>query len=241
MSWTVAVDLGDQVRRMGRIELGLRDREKLHALLVLEGQKWVFQHWPGGPPLSELTLDARARGGSAVLQDSGRLRLSITGRNPGAGIADTDGTLNRAGDDSGQFGTNLYYAAPHQFGAIIRPTRAKYLAVPLTPEASRSGGPRNFPRPLALWPLKGRNGFFLVDGEEHEVTRGPNKGKTHVRPVHVSGGYPPAQFLLVKEVEIPARPFMPTSEEFTPQAVRVVAYVLGQLAQGNDVPLGKVA
>jgi HK97 gp10 family phage protein len=45
-------------------------------------------------------------------------------------------------------GTNLEYAAIHEFGGTIVPRKAKFLAIPLTDEARPYGSPRKVPRPL---------------------------------------------------------------------------------------------
>ncbi|UZX16555.1 phage virion morphogenesis protein [Thermus sp. PS18] len=58
------------------------------------------------------SLRARLEGGQ-TLSDTGRLRRSFH--------------VTRIGPDGFTIGTNVIYAAPHQFGAVIRPRRAKYL------------------------------------------------------------------------------------------------------------------
>lgn len=82
----------------------------------------------------------------------------------------------------------------HQTGGTIRPRRAKYLAIPLTPEARRAGSARQWwknaeaagRRPF-VW--KSRNGNLLLG------YRRPRAGLTPM-------------FLLKLSVRIPARPFL---------------------------------
>src|SRR5262249_28724479 len=124
---------------------GLEDRTSLHERFVIQGQAHVFRSWPKAPPLSKLTLRARRRGGAETLIDSGVLRLSISGRSPGQELSREQGTLNAAGKEQGVLGSALIYAALQNYGGEVRPTRAKALAVPLTPEASAAGSPLNFP------------------------------------------------------------------------------------------------
>lgn len=88
--------------------------------------------------------------------------------------------------------STLPYAALHQFGGTVRAKRAKYLALPLTREAKRAGSPRRFKVPLKFRPFRRRGtGGVLYSG---------------------AGAAKADQYLLVREVEIPARPFLGASE-----------------------------
>src|SRR5262249_52913156 len=128
------------------------------------------------PPLSKLTLRARRRGGAETLIDSGVLRLSISGRSPGQELSREQGTLNAAGKEQGVLGSALIYAALQNYDGEVRPTRAKALAVPLTPEASAAGSPLNFPHDLHFIPVKKRSGgaigFLVEDVEKTRRARG---------------------------------------------------------------------
>lgn len=100
-------------------------------------------------------------------------------------------------------GTDVEYAAIHEYGGVITPKNAKYLAIPLT-EAARAhaGGPRSYPGQLTPRFNKGSAGS-LVD--EQGV----------------------AQFALVRSVTIPARPYLrPALDENEAAAVDVAGIVL---------------
>jgi phage gpG-like protein len=128
----------------------------------------IGHHWP--PP--------RHRVGEP-LKEYGRLRDSITPRvEANAVIVGTN--YAPTGAPSG-----ATIAMVHQFGATIRPRKAKALALPLTAAAKLSGGPRRYPGKLSLRWKSGARAGVLVDD---------------------SGV---AQFALKKEVVIPPRPFFP--------------------------------
>lgn len=86
---------------------------------------------------------------------------------------------------SATVGTPVAYAAIHQFGGTVRAKNAQFLSIPVTPEARREGSPRNMTGLHVAQTLKGQ--FILVN----------DKGVT--------------QFLLRKQVTIPARPFLGVS------------------------------
>lgn len=79
----------------------------------------------------------------------------------------------------GQVGTNLEYAAIHEFGGVIKPKTAKHLAIPV---GSYTGSPRTHSDLKVRKTTKGN--LVMVDG----------------------GGK--VQYVLKKSVEIPARPYM---------------------------------
>lgn len=84
-------------------------------------------------------------------------------------------------------GTNDIKAAIHQYGGVIRPRSGPFLAIPVTPEARAAGGAKRFPEELhVVQSLRGQ--FMLVDG----------KGTT--------------QYLLLRQVTMPARPFLGVSD-----------------------------
>ena len=71
-------------------------------------------------------------------------------------LEDQSGVLVGAGAFS-----DLPYAFIHETGGVIRPKRAKALAVPLTPEARKAGSPRNMPN-LSFMP-RGKFPPLLID------------------------------------------------------------------------------
>lgn len=118
---------------------------------------------------------ARPNGGSQPLQDSGRLGASFASRFDGTGF---------------EVSTVYPGAGLHNFGGVVRPVKAKYLAIPVTKEAKRSGGPRRFKGKLSVRPTRKRGVLLLVGGKDDAV-----------------------QFVLVKSVTIPKREFMGVSEK----------------------------
>lgn len=124
-----------------------------------QGQPWVPLKWP------------RPTGGDKPLRDTGVLMASFTGRFDATSVT---------------VGTTHPGAALHNFGGTVR-ARNKMLAIPLTKEARRSGGPRRFGRTLRFQPTGKRRVFVL-----YEMVNGQRVG----------------QFLLVDQVTVPQREFM---------------------------------
>lgn len=124
---------------------------------------------------------AREEGGQ-TLSLTRRLRNSIT---------------YRAEHDSVEVGTNVVYAAIHQFGGIIRAKNGPFLAIPITPEARAAGSPRNMPNLVVTQSIKGQ--FMLVDKDS---------GTVH--------------YLLKKQVKIPARPFLGASDDDRTELLRIM-------------------
>lgn len=123
---------------------------------------------PDGPAW-EKSFRAKHEGGQ-TLSLTRRLRNSIT---------------YTATASSATVGTNVAYAAIHQFGGTIRAKNAQFLSIPVTPAARAAGSPRNMAGLHVAQTLKGQ--FMLVN----------DKGVT--------------QYLLRKQVTIPARPFLGVS------------------------------
>ncbi len=90
---------------------------------------------------------------------------------------------------------NKVYAAIQELGGIIKPTKAKALAIPVHPEAVRwtekGGEPKDFP---GLVMIKRKNGAPLLVRIE-----GKGRGK---------GERMTPMFILLKSVQIPARPYI---------------------------------
>ncbi len=142
---------------------------------------------PRGSPWRPLKFK-RPNGGDKPLRDTGELMASITARvEPTAVVV---GTM-RAG------------AALHNFGGVVR-AKGKMLAIPLTKEAKRSGGPRRFQGKLTFQPTKKRRVFLLVGAPPREA-KGKKKPKKPPKRV--------PQFMLVDQVTVPQREFMGVSDK----------------------------
>lgn len=110
-------------------------------------------------------------------------------------------------------GTDLEYAAIHEFGGTIKPKTAKYLSIPLTQDARRfAGGPRDFRGGLHVRMRKGADRGVLVDDQGT------------------------AQYALVKSVTITAQPYLrPALDARANDAKAEMGTVLGELI-GKAVP-----
>lgn len=184
---------------IGTIEERLSDLAPVTRLMapVAAGevkQRFGEQRSPDGTAWLPLR-NRRPRGGNLALMDTGKLRASISGR--------------AEGTDSIVVGTNIQYAAIHQFGGIIRPRRGRMLAIPLTVEAQRAGSPRRFQRPLSPR-VRGNRGVLV------EQTPG-GRGRAH--------------YALVRQVTIPARPFLGFSPAFVEklESLALIYVIEGQL------------
>jgi len=116
---------------------------------------------------------AVARGGQP-LRDTGRLASSLVYQVTGSDVV---------------VGSPLVYSRIQNRGGVIRPTRGRYLAVPLptlTVSERRTKGPRDFPNTF-IW--RGRSGRPIVF---QKLSRGS------IRPL----------FVLVESVKITARPYL---------------------------------
>jgi phage gpG-like protein len=129
----------------------------------------------------------RPNGGTVPLRDTGVLMGSLH--------AGSDAT-------SAWVSTTHPGAAVQNFGGTIR-GKGKMLAIPLTKEAQRSGGPRRWRHGQLRFQPTGRGRVFLLLGS-------------------VPGGQMVGQFLLVDKVVVPARPFMGLSKKAQDQIGRVI-------------------
>lgn len=189
---------------------GLRPRDPKKTLaacaVVLKNElKRMMQAGvsPDGTPYAPLK-HARPNGKSHPLWDTGALVRSV-----GAGA----GHVERISGDSLEIGTNLEYAAVHQYGATITPKKGKYLAIPLTMAAKRAGSPRNFP--TLLKPIMGKRGGVLVGGTPKRRKGVPIVGKAI------------AQYALVRSVRLEARPFIGFSPKMVDDCESVLLKGLG--------------
>ena len=133
-----------------------------------------------------------SRGSDKPLRDTGLLKASITSAGQGHVEELTPQAL--------VFGTNLEYAAVHQYGDNnVVPKKAKMLSIPLSKDAARAGGARQFPRPLFVLTAKSGK-LFLVE------TKAKGKGKKSKAKLLF-------HYILVKSVAIPARPYLGIGEK----------------------------
>jgi phage gpG-like protein len=160
-------------------EVVAQNARKLEVLAV-SGAKENFTQAraPDGTPWKALE-HPRPSGGDKPLRDKGLLMASLS-------ASVTEGQLRLR---ASHVGANV-----HQFGATIKPKRAKKLAIPVSREGKRAGRPRDFPRKLKWRPTNGQSSLL------YEVT-----GERRKRVV--------IHYVLVDEVTIPARPFVGFSSE----------------------------
>lgn len=169
--------------------MGLKDPKKTLAacaVAVKNELKKMLQAGtsPDGAPYKPLA-HPRPNGKSQPLWDTGALVRSL-----GAGVNHVE-KIDKA---SLEVGTNMEYAATHQYGAVIRPKKGKFLAIPLTMPAKKAGSPRNFGAPLKA--VIGKKGGVLIGAAPRK-----SKGRMVL-------GKMMAQYALVREVTIPPRPFV---------------------------------
>ncbi len=89
-------------------------RQGSHGDIFTKGISKTLTKWK---PLSSLTKFNRPKGGK-ILQNTGMLMASI-------------GTVRNITNNSLEYGTNYAFSTTQHFGAIIKPKRAKKLAIPL--------------------------------------------------------------------------------------------------------------
>jgi phage gpG-like protein len=182
----------------GKLVEAIRDTSDELEVLAVSGMRRSLNagESPDGTPLKALAFP-RPQGGSKPLQNTGLLGASLS-----ASVSETELTLR----------ANAPGARLHQFGGTIVPVRAKALTIPLTVEAVRAGGARNFPRPLFV--LKKKDG-----GPGGALAETVGKGKNASVRVH---------YLLRMSVTIPARPYLGVSQ---PTADRMGGVIAGRLEE----------
>lgn len=150
-------------------------------------EHFVRSQTPYGVPWKPLK-HPRPSGGGTPLRDTGLLLASVSAEITEEGIA----------LKASHPGANV-----HQFGAVIRPVRAKALTIPLTPEAKRTGSPGRgrFPRPLFIYRTHNDHAF-LAESTANGLT-------LHYR--------------LEKEVRIPAREFLGFSDATLAKLDKILA------------------
>lgn len=152
-------------------------------------ERFQTQTSPKGKPWKMLK-HPRPNGGSNILQSSGLLRREATApasfQIQGTSVVHT---VKHPG------------AATHNFGAVITPKSAKFLAIPITKEAARAKSARHFPRPLGCVIFPSGKGILYEKSKSRKKRRGKkNKG--------VPGKRGTVHYVLVKSVRIPQRKFM---------------------------------
>lgn len=109
-------------------------------------------------------------------------------------------------------------ATVHEFGMIIRPKKAKFLAIPTA--KAKDKRPRDFPD-LVYIPTRGKKGGILI-----RETKGRGKQRTGARSE--------IYFYLVESVRIPERSFVRSTFDEQVQAwTKVVARLMGQVFHGQ--------
>lgn len=149
-------------------------------------------HGPDGTPWPGLKHPRiRSKGADKPLLDRGLLAASAAARGTNH--------IENVTPNSLEIGTNDERAALHQFGGEIRPKKGRALSIPLTVDALRAGGARNFPRPLFVDVTNGDKAFLA---ETVQKGRGKKRRDQLIR-----------HYILVPKVTIPARPFIGFSEK----------------------------
>jgi phage gpG-like protein len=97
---------------------------------------------------------------------------------------------DRGDDVIGEIGSSAIYAAIHEFGGIIKPKRAKYLAIPLNAVKSSAGIAR-------YKPMDFRGKSFIFKSKKGSLLMAMKQEKSLE-----------LLFALKEEVKIPARPFI---------------------------------
>lgn len=158
---------------------------------------------------------ARGRMGEAVkiIQDhikNTKLRGSPLKRRTGV-LSRSVTTQVTSDGRTGRVGTNLVYGPIHEFGGVIRPKNAKFLAIPLSGASTKAGVQR---APIRSWgdttviPSKRTPGNWIVIGankseRQQEVRREMGKSPYKLKIIPL--------FVLAKFARIPKRPYFTPS------------------------------
>lgn len=185
-----------------RIRLGLKDLAaelakpidygplmKLFGQMMRDNAVECFERAcsPDGTPWKPLKHPRpNSKGGDIPLNDTGRLRSSVTSEG-------ADGNVSVYEPRRVECGTNLDHAPIHNFGDgsggdyILTPKQAKFLAIPATVQAQRKGSPRNWAAGELVFRFGSTGGVALA-------------GKV-------------IQYYFAKSVAIPARPYLGISDD----------------------------
>lgn len=212
MATTIAVQvtgLDDVKRKLNALKIPKAEGHQVIAGVLKSGAKKRFVTQKAPDDTSWEPSKRALQEGGTTLRKKSHLMNSITAR--------ADAT-------AAYVGTNIAYARIHQFGGVVVPKKGKALAIPMTREAEKNGKPSNFPRPLRLVWEKGMDHGWLVEDKA-------GKGKAG------RGAKAIMQYLLVRKVTIPARPFLGVSKEdvetIRRQLLQLVERRLGTIASGT--------
>ncbi len=147
--------------------------------------------------------------GGKTLQDKRRLFQSI---------------VSKYSEMFGKVGSNVVYAAIHQFGGEIVPVEAGALAIPMTDEARRYGYARRFPRPLHLVWKKGEKSGWLIE---------LNPDSPDAVDLWGDGTMGVRQYLLLRKVTIPAREWLGVNGEDESMILGAVLRLIRNRAAGG--------
>lgn len=158
----------------------------------------------------EITLRSRTGGGSGgqTLKDNGTLRNAVTNLKPV--VNKDEAVLSVGGQLSTTSGISIgAIAAIHNGDPLsksereirVKPVRAKYLTVPLTPDAKKAGDVKTFERNArgdVFWIFRDAVGYVMEK---------PRRGE------------PIAHWMLTKETRFPQRRFMGVTQELLEEVV----------------------
>ncbi len=163
---------------------------------------------PDGTPFKPLKRPRpNSKGSDIPLHDKRILSASVT--SPGA-----EGNIDKQDATRIEWGTNLDYSTIHQYGGVITPKVAKFLAIPVTTKAQAAGSPRNFPTGELKFRWGERGGVAFT-------TKGKGKRLSEI-----------VQYYFTKSVTIPARPYLGlTTEQADEYAEWVVDHVMEQVGK----------
>jgi phage virion morphogenesis protein len=210
-----SIPIGYLDARLGEIIRDIQPNKLQLPLKVISGMilsdvrnNFARSQGPDGRKWKPLAHGRPGQSGGLPLRDTGMLLASTNSRVVGQEII---------------VGSNHISAGVHQFGGTIKPKKAKLLAIPLTKEAKRAGSPRNFPRPLVA--IIGKSGEGVL------IEAPPRRGGSAKGKKPAAKGKGKAQFALVKQVIIPARPFLGFSAPLMDRIERLlIDTVLKQVA-----------
>lgn len=167
-------------------------------------ENFAGSHAPDGTTWAPLAHPRpSSQGNDQPLRNTGLLMASVTA---GSG----QGHVESISDTEMVLGTNLDYAATHQYGATIRPKNAQALSIPLTKEAARAGGAKDFPGDLFFFKPKAGDKAFLAEVAQ----KGRGKKQRSELTFH---------YLLLQQVVIPARPFLGWSPKLQETCAAILA------------------
>lgn len=163
-------------------------------------------------PTESLALSTRVGGGQRgqTLLDTGKLRNALVSARPK--IVGNQVSVDTSG---------VPYAAMHNFGGVQKPSRAKYLAIPLTRDAKRSGSARRW------WDKNKRLKPFVINttsGAGFDVGE-----KLFIVTRDAEGDGLTFHFMLRSAVVIPQRRFIGVSPRLVRNSVKIAQAVVAKI------------